>query len=88
MNNETCESTTGEWLRDLATVVDQKDTQIQEQANTINRLTQNRKVVGWLHPQSKRFVYDDSKKHAIATGAKNSAEMAAHTVPVFVQLEK
>jgi len=86
--NEVCESTTGEWLRDLATVVDQKDTQLQEQAKVINNLTHNRKIVGWLHPSSRRFVYDDSKKHAIESGAKNAAEMAAHTVPVFIQLEK
>tara|TARA_R110002094_G_scaffold121313_2_gene116113 strand:- start:1565 stop:1828 length:264 start_codon:yes stop_codon:yes gene_type:complete len=86
--NEVCESTTGEWLRDLASVVDKKDTQIKEQASKINDLTHNRKIVGWLHPSSRRFVYDDSKQHAIKTGAKSAAEMAAHTVPVFIQLER
>lgn len=85
---ETCESTTGEWLRSLSKVVDSKDKQLAEQSQVINNLMQNRVVVGWLHPHTRRFVRDDSKTLAIKTGAKNAAEMAAHSVPVFIQLNE
>jgi len=86
--DEVCENTTGDWMRQLAKVVDKKDAQIQEQSKTINRLTQNRVVVGWLHPQSKRFIYADSKEHALKSpGSKSYLEHRAHTVPVFIDLE-
>jgi len=87
MTTEVCEATTGDWLRNLASVVDNKDRQIAEQAKELHNLYQNRVLVGYLHPYTKRFVYEDSKRHAITTGAKNAAYMAAHTIPVFRQLD-
>lgn len=87
MTSET-ESTAGEWLRQLSQVVDNKDKQLLEQANVINNLTHNRLVVGWIHPQTKRFVYDDTKQQSIKSGSKKAAEYVGYTTPVFVQLEK
>ena len=86
--DEICENTTGDWMRQLAKVIDKKDAQIQEQSRVINRLTQNRVVVGWLHPHSKRVVYADSKEYALkSTGSKTYIEHRAYTVPVFIDLE-
>ncbi|MEE8114371.1 MAG: hypothetical protein V3T23_08440 [Nitrososphaerales archaeon] len=82
------ESTTGTWLRNLATVVDKKDMQNAELHRQLNHLTQNRQVVGWFHPDSRRFIYDDSKEHAIKSGAKNAPEMKGYSIPVFIQLER
>ncbi len=89
MTTETCESTTGEWLRSLSKVVDSKDKQIAEQQHVINKMTQNRVVVGWFHPQTKRFCYADSKEHALkSVGSKTFHEHRSYTVPVFIDLEK
>lgn len=87
MTNE-AESTTGDWLRQLSQVVDNKDKQLQEQSSVINNLTHNRLVVGWLHPQTKRFVHDDTKQHSIKSGSKKATEYVGYTTPVFIQLEK
>lgn len=87
MTSET-ENTTGEWLRQLSQVVDKKDKQLQEQSKVIDNLTHNRLVVGWLHPQTKRFVHDDTKRHAIKLGSKSATEYVGYTTPVFIQLEK
>lgn len=86
--NEVNEETTGEWLRQLSKVVDSKDRQIQEQSQVINNMTHNRLVVGWLHPQTKRFIHDDSKKYAIKHGSKSATEYMGYTTPVFIQLKK
>lgn len=89
MSSEVCENSTGEWLRQLSSVVDKKDRQIEEQAKVIDHLTQNRVIIGWLHPQSKRFVYADSKEHAMKSpGSKTYLEHRSYTVPVFIDLEK
>jgi len=87
--NELDESTTGEWLRSLSKVVDNKDKQIKEQAKVIDNMTQNRLVVGWLHPHSKRFIYDDVKEYSMKSpGSKSHLENRSYTIPVFRQLEK
>lgn len=86
--NEVDEATTGEWLRQLSKVVDSKDRQIKEQSQVINNMTHNRLVVGWLHPHTKRFIHDDSKKYAIKHGSKSATEYRGYTTPVFIQLEK
>jgi hypothetical protein len=85
---EADEATTGDWLRQLSKVVDSKDRQIREQAQVINNMTHNRLVVGWLHPNTKRFIYDDVKKHAIKIGSKSAIEYRGYTTPVFIQLKK
>jgi hypothetical protein len=91
------ESSTGDWLRDLAHLVDKKDKLIRKQQEYITQLTQHRLVVGWMHPQTKRIISDSIKMIAKQQAAHHlndpekihldDLDKLQHTVPLFAEID-
>lgn len=85
------ESSTGDWLRDLAAVVDKKDALLQEMQGRIN----NRVVVGWMHPRTREIISTSRKMLAEQSSShkKNPEDIdprdkaiLEHSIAVFAEL--
>ena len=94
------ERRTGDWMRDLADLVDKKDQLIAELRARVNELEdekRNRTVVAWMHPQTKRIIDKSvrmiAEQHAAHYKTEpdkisaNDREKLSYDVPAYVNFD-
>lgn len=94
------ERRTGDWMRDLADLVDKKDQLINELYAQVHKLQEekrNRTVVAYMHPQTKRIIDASvrmvAEQHAAAHRdnpdeiSRYDREKLSYSVPAYVDID-